>query len=121
MFEKMFEEIRHYKSNKFNREAYLARIKALPKDYQVVYNGISDYMWSSGAGGTSVMEALFDVLTVFEDGARDNKDVFSITGENIIGFTDSLLHELPVKTWMDKIKADKEKSIIDAVKRIKGN
>ena len=117
MFEKLIEGIKHYKDSKFDREAYLARIKALPKDYQTVYNGISDYMWSSGADGDSVMDTLFEVLTAFEDGARDNKDVFSISGENVIEFADNLLHELPGKTWMDKIKEDKNKSIVNAVKR----
>jgi len=118
MFEKLIEEIKHYKDSKFDRETYLARIRVLPKDYQAVYNGIADYMWSSGAGGTSVMETLFEVLTAFEDGARDKREVFSITGEDVIDFADNLLHELPEKTWMGKIKADKNKSIVDAVKRI---
>jgi DNA-binding ferritin-like protein (Dps family) len=117
MFEKLIEGIKHYKNSTFDREAYLARIKALPKDYQIVYNGISDYMWSSGAGGAGVMETLCEVLAAFEDGTKDKRDVFSITGENTIEFADGLLHELPGKTWMDKIKEDKNKSIVDAVKR----
>ena len=120
MFEKLLEEIKCYKNSKFDREAYLARIKALPKDYQTVYNGISGYIWSSGIDGSSVMDALFEVLTAFEDGARDKKDVFSITGKNVIEFADNLLHELPGKTWMDKIKEDKNKSIVNAVKRKAG-
>ena len=115
MFEKLIEGIKHYKNRKFDREGYLARIKALPKDYQVVYNGISDYMWSSGVGGSSVTETLFDVLAALEDGATDNRDIFSITGKNVIEFADNLLRELPEKTWMDKIKADKNKSIVDKI------
>jgi DNA-binding ferritin-like protein (Dps family) len=120
MFEKLIEGIKRYKNSQFDRDAYLGRIKALPRDYQIVYNGISDYMWASGADGTGVMEALLEVLAAFEDGARDSKDVFGITGENVIGFADGLLHELPGTTWMGKIKEDKNRSIVDAVKRMGG-
>jgi Uncharacterized protein conserved in bacteria len=120
MFEKLIEGIKHYRSHTFDREAYLARVNALPKDYQAVYNGISDYMWSSGADGRSVMETLFEVLIAFEDGARDNREIFSITGENVIEFADSLLRELPGKTWVDKMKSDRNKNIVDAAKREKG-
>jgi DNA-binding ferritin-like protein (Dps family) len=119
MFEKLIEEIKHYKNSKFDREEYLARVKALPKDYQAAYNGISNYMWGSGIGGNGVMETLLDVLTIFEDGVSDNKGVLSITGEDIVGFADNLLRELPGKTWVDKMKSDKNKSIIDDIKREK--
>jgi DNA-binding ferritin-like protein (Dps family) len=120
MFEKFMEGIEHYKNSKFDREAYLARIKALPEDYRIVYNGISDYMWSSGVGGTGVTETLSEVLAAFEDGARDNRDVFGITGKNVIEFADGLLRELPGTTWMDSVKTDMNKNIIDAVKRADG-
>jgi DNA-binding ferritin-like protein (Dps family) len=120
MIEKLLEGIKHYKNSKFDREAYLERVSSLPKDYQAAYNGICDYMQSSGADGESVMDTLFEVLAAFEDGANDNRDVFSITGENVIEFADDLLREIRGETWMDKIKTDKNKRITDAVKRAKG-
>jgi DNA-binding ferritin-like protein (Dps family) len=138
MFEKLIEGIGHYRNSRFDRDAYLARVGALPKDYQIVYNGIADYMWSSGAGGGSadagsgsgadtddaaagagvtMMDTLLEILAAFEDGARDNKNVFSITGENVIEFADSLLRELPGETWMDRMKAAGNKNIVDKAKR----
>lgn len=113
MFEKMLEEIKNYKDHKFDREEYLARIKSLPQDYQIVYNGMSNYMWSSGVGGSGIMEVLLDVLSMLEDGAKDEKNILDITGEDVIGFADSLLRELPNKTWVDKMKSDKNKEILD--------
>ena len=120
MFEKLIGEIKHYKNSKFDREAYLYRIKSLPRKYQIVYNGISDYMWLSDADSESVMGTLFEILAAFEDGVRDNKDVFNITGNNVIEFTDNLLLELHGKTWIDKMKDDKNNSILKAVKRMDG-
>lgn len=117
MFEKLIEGIKHYKNSKFDRDAYLACINALPKDYQIAYNGISNYMWSSGVDGGSVMETLLDVLAIFEEGAKDNKEVLNIVGEDVIGFADSLLQELPGKTWVDKMKSDMNKKIIDGITR----
>ena len=48
MFEKMFDEIKEWKGYKFNTREYTARVKVLPKNYQIVYEGIIEYIWSFG-------------------------------------------------------------------------
>lgn len=117
MLEKFFEEIKKYKENKFDREEYLSRIKALPKDYQTVYNGMAEYMWSSGVGGSGVMDSLLDILSLFEDGAKNGRKVLDITGEDVIGFSDNILRELSGKTWIGKMKADKNKAILGKLEK----
>jgi DNA-binding ferritin-like protein (Dps family) len=116
--EKVSNGIRHYQNSQFDRKAYLARIKALPKDYQIVYNGISDYFWGMGPdNGTGVMEILMDVLDGFENGARNNTPVLELTGgENIIAYCDNLLETASYKTWVDRMKFEKNKNILDKLK-----
>lgn len=108
MLKKVFDDIKRWKDSKFDRRAYLARIKALPKDYRIVYDGINHYMWSVALDGTAVMNVIFDILDMLENGVRENKNVLDIVGSDIIGFCDEILKELPNKTWVDKMKPLRE-------------
>jgi DNA-binding ferritin-like protein (Dps family) len=116
MFEKFAEEIKKYREFKFDRKDYQNRVKAMPKNYQTVFNGIANYMWSSG-GGSSVTYAITDILAMFEEAAKSGKNVLDITGENIIGFADGVLHELNTQHWVEKMKTDQNKAILDKLEK----
>ncbi|MHC1716720.1 MAG: DUF1048 domain-containing protein [Candidatus Dojkabacteria bacterium] len=82
-----------------------ARAKALPKDYQIVYNEIKTYMWNlwrfeveNDMGDFTVLE---DLLGLFEEGAANKKDVLEVTGEDIAAFCDELFHA--TETWKNKL------------------
>jgi DNA-binding ferritin-like protein (Dps family) len=74
------------------------RAKALPGDYQVVYDEIKQYMWkSSGLESTDVFKGLLDL---FEEGAANGTQVLEITGDDVAAFCDELVRG--EKTYTEK-------------------
>ena len=73
-----------------------ARAKALPADYQVVYNEIKQYMWNlwrfSAGNDVGDVAPLEDLLELFEEGAANGKSVLDVTGEDVAAFCDELFH-----------------------------
>ncbi|MBI5466615.1 MAG: DUF1048 domain-containing protein [Candidatus Kerfeldbacteria bacterium] len=87
-----------------------ARSKALPRDYQLVYNEIKEYMWnlwrfsaSSGSQDES-FATLEDLLHLFEAGAKEGKSVLEVTGKDVAAFCDDLFHA--TETWRSKLNAE---------------
>ncbi len=75
-----------------------ARAKALPRDYQIVYGEIKQYMWKfSAGGGMDIVAMLNDLLGLFETGAADGKRALEVTGEDVAAFCDELLRN--ARTW----------------------
>lgn len=79
---------------------HMARVKALPKDYEIVYREIQKYLFKVGVielnDGTNV---LADILEHFEEGAASGKDVFDVTGKDVAAFCDELVKDS--KTYAD--------------------
>jgi len=75
-----------------------ARAKALPKDYQVVYHEIQQYIWKSS--GLESIDAFKGLLDLFEEGAADGRKALEITGNDVAAFCDELVRG--VKTYVDK-------------------
>jgi len=117
MFGDFFDGIKTYKASKFDRKTFQKRVNALPKNYKIVFNGISNYMWSSCTNGSGVTYALLDVLSLFENSAKNGKSVFDITGENIIGYADGLLQKISETTWLEKMKSDLNKGILEQLEK----
>lgn len=87
-------------------KAMEARAKALPRDYQVVYEEIKQYIWkSSGLGSIEVFKGILDL---FEEGAANNKGVLEITGDDVATFCDELLKDEKTYTekWREKLNND---------------
>ena len=79
----------------------MARVKALPEDYQFVFRKMQDYMWSFAAGdGYDMMEIQYELIDLFEDGAAGGKHVLEITGKDVAAFCDELLRN--AKTYTAK-------------------
>lgn len=82
---KMMQSKREYKEQ-------MARVEALPKEYQYVFKKIQERMWMFAAGaGYDMMKIHDDLVELFEAGAADGKGVLEITGEDVAAFCDELL------------------------------
>ena len=99
---KMIESKREYKQQ-------MARVEALPKDYQYVFKKIQGHMWMFAAGsGYDMMKIHYDLIELFETGAADGKHVLEITGEDVAAFCDELLRSASTYTenWREALNRD---------------
>ncbi len=99
---KMIESKREYKQQ-------MARVKALPEDYQYVFKKIQEHMWMFAAGsGYDMLKIHYDLIELFETGAADGKHVLEITGEDVAAFCDELLRNAQTYTenWRDALNRD---------------
>jgi DNA-binding ferritin-like protein (Dps family) len=69
--------------------AHMARVKALPPDYQIVYKEIQRYLFKVG-GGTQ----LSGIVGFFEEGVADGKGVLELIGNDVAAFCDDLVKDL---------------------------
>ncbi len=80
--------------------AHMARVKALPKDYQIVYKEIQKYLFKVGpvelTDGTGLLSGIIDL---FEEGAALGKGVLEVTGSDVAVFCDDLIKNS--KTYAD--------------------
>ena len=65
--------------------AHMARVKALPPDYQIVYKEIQRYLFKVGAG-----RLLSEIVDFFEEGAAAGKGVLELIGSDVAAFCDAL-------------------------------
>lgn len=87
-----------------------ARAKALPKDYQIVYSEIQNYMWQFSAGsGMDTIPIFEGVLELFESGAANGKKVLDVTGHDVASFCDELLRN--VKTYTENWRKELNSNI----------
>lgn len=87
------------------------RIKALPKEYQVVFYEIIKYLWQFASSEADVLNMQIDIIDMFEAGVQNGKNVLDIVGDDIIGFCDGILGAVPEHTWMGKMKLAMNKNI----------
>ena len=66
--------------------AHMARVKALPPDYQIVYKQIQKYLFKVG-GGT----LLSGIVDFFQEGVADGKGVLELIGNDVAAFCDDLV------------------------------
>lgn len=80
--------------------AHMARVKALPQDYQIVYQEIQKYLFKVGpvelTEGTGLLSGIVDL---FEEGAAMGKGVLEVTGCDAAAFCDDLIKDS--KTYAD--------------------
>ena len=80
--------------------AHMARVKALPKDYQIVYKEIQKYLFKVGpvdlTEGTGLLSGIVDF---FEEGAALGKGILAVTGIDVAAFCDNLIKDS--KTYAD--------------------
>ena len=99
---KMIRSKREYKQQ-------MARVAALPGDYQYVFKKIQSHMWMFAAGtGYDMMKIHYDLVELFEAGAAEGKPVLEITGEDVATFCEELLRSARTYTedWREALNRD---------------
>jgi len=71
--------------------AHMARVKALPPDYQIVYREIQRYLFK--VGPTDLPDVLSGIVDFFEEGAADGKGVLELLGNDVAAFCDDLVKD----------------------------
>jgi DNA-binding ferritin-like protein (Dps family) len=99
--------------------AHMARVKALPQDYQIVYKEIQNYLFKVGpvelSDGTDLLSGIIDL---FEGGAALGKGVLEVTGSDVAAFCDDLIKDS--KTYADILQESIGQEVNQAVKKDMG-
>lgn len=109
IFKKLIGDKKEYKM-------MMARVHALPDDYQFVFKKIQNYMWNFTAGsGMDMLRIQYELIDLFEAGAADGRKVLDITGDDVASFADELVEN--AKTYTAKYREELNKSIMDRLKK----
>lgn len=109
MFKKLIGDKKEYKM-------MMARVDALPEDYQFVFKKIQDYMWNFSSGsGMDMLHIQYELIDLFESGAAEGRVVLEITGEDVASFADELV--VNAKTYVAKYRKDLNQSILNRLKK----
>ena len=96
--------------------AHVARVKALPPDYQIVYKEIQKYLFKVGlielTEGTGLLSGIIDL---FEEGAASGKGVLEVTGSDVADFCDDLIKDS--KTYADIYQESVDQEAYKAIKK----
>lgn len=97
---------------------HMARVKALPTDYQYVYKEMQKYLFKVGPIDWNESYKLFTgIVDLFEEGAALGKDVLEVTGTDVSGFCDDLIKD--TKTYADIYQDSADKYVNKAIKKLK--
>lgn len=100
--------------------AHMARVKALPQDYQIVYNEIQKYLFKVGPiemtdGLTDGTGLLSGIVDLFEEGAALGKGVLEVTGSDVASFCDDLIKDS--KTFAGLLQESVNQEVYRAIKK----
>jgi DNA-binding ferritin-like protein (Dps family) len=73
--------------------AHMARVKALPPDYQIVYKEIQRYFFKVGPVGLTDGSLLSGIVDFFEEGVAAGKGVLELIGNDVAAFCDDLIKD----------------------------
>jgi DNA-binding ferritin-like protein (Dps family) len=97
--------------------AHVARVKALPQDYQFVYKEIQKYFFKVGPVElTEGMGLLSGIVDLFEEGAALGKGVLEVTGNDVAAFCDDLIKDS--KTYADMYQESIDDAVNKSIKKV---
>ena len=73
--------------------SHMARVKALPRDYQIVYKEIQRYLFKVGPIDLPDGRLLSGIVDFFEEGVADGKGVLELIGNDVAAFCDDLVKD----------------------------
>jgi DNA-binding ferritin-like protein (Dps family) len=73
--------------------AHLARVKALPPDYQIVYKQMQKYLFKVGPIDLFDGRLLSGIVDFFEEGVTAGKAVLELIGNDVAAFCDDLVKD----------------------------
>ncbi len=95
---------------------HVARVKALPQDYQIVYKEMQKYFYKVGpvelTDGTTFLSGIVDL---FEEGAAMGKGVLEVTGRDVAAFCDDLIKDS--KTYTDLYQETANQTVNKSMKK----
>lgn len=98
----------------------MARVKALPANYQIVYKEIQKYLFKVGPVElTEGTDLLSGIIGFFEEGAALKKDVLEVTGSDVAAFCDELIKDC--KTYADIYQQSADKEVNKAMQKYMDN
>ncbi len=71
----------------------MARVKALPPDYQIVYKEMRKYLFKVGPIDLVDGPLLPRIVDFFEEGAAADKGVLELIGPDVAAFCDELIKD----------------------------
>jgi DNA-binding ferritin-like protein (Dps family) len=96
-------------------QAHVARVKALPQDYQIVYKEIQKYLFKGGAGVLIDGTVFSEIVDLFEEGVALGKVVLEVTGSDVSTFCDELVKNS--KTYADIYQESVNQEVAKAMKK----
>ncbi|WP_112239932.1 DUF1048 domain-containing protein [Kribbella monticola] len=88
--------------------AHVARVKALPPDYQIVYQEIQRYLFKVGPVDLVDGTLLSGLVEFFEEGAAAGKGVLQLIGTDVAAFCDDLIKDS--RTYADVYQESVERN-----------
>ena len=73
--------------------AHMARVRALPPDYQIVYKEIQRYFFKVGPVDLADGRLLSGIVDFFEEGVAGGKGVLELIGNDVAAFCDDLVKD----------------------------
>ncbi|MBB5084738.1 DUF1048 domain-containing protein [Nonomuraea endophytica] len=73
--------------------AHVARVKALPPDYQIVYKEIQRYIFKVGPVDLLDGPLLSGIVDFFEEGVAADRGVLELIGDDVAAFCDDLIKD----------------------------
>jgi len=73
--------------------AHMARVKALPRDYQIVYKQMQRYLFKVGGIDVADGRLLSGIVDFFEEGVAAGKGVLELIGNDVAAFCDDLVKD----------------------------
>jgi DNA-binding ferritin-like protein (Dps family) len=71
--------------------AHMARVRALPRDYRIVYKEIQKYLFKVGPIELAGPDLLPGIVDFFEEGAAAGTGVLDLIGTDVAAFCDDLI------------------------------
>ncbi|AIQ57916.1 DUF1048 domain-containing protein [Paenibacillus borealis] len=109
-------KIRDMIEGKKEWRAHVARVKALPQDYQIVYKELQKYLFKVGpvelTEGNGLLSGIVDL---FAEGATLGKGVLEVTGSDVAAFCDDLIKDS--KTYADLYQESVDQEVAKAMKK----
>ncbi|MFE2758168.1 DUF1048 domain-containing protein [Actinosynnema sp. NPDC059335] len=85
--------IRDIIEGKRHWRAHVARVKALPPDYRVVYHELQRYLFKVGPVDLADGTLLSGLVDFFEEGVGAGKGVLELVGDDVAAFCDDLIKD----------------------------
>jgi DNA-binding ferritin-like protein (Dps family) len=73
--------------------AHVARVKALPPDYRIVYQELQRYLFKVGPVDLADGNLLGGIVDFFEEGVAAGKGVVQLIGTDVAAFCDDLIKD----------------------------